>query len=136
MTIPELRQLAQWLAGTDIGLLELRTPQAHIRLRRTDGPDGPFFDESVSAEAETGPPPIPAAVAPSVGVFLHHHPLREAALAAPGASVQAGQVVGLVQVGALLLPVLAPQGGVVAAMAAAHGSVVGYGAKLVEFRRA
>ena len=30
----QIRQLAAWLAATDIGLLELRTPQGHIRLRR------------------------------------------------------------------------------------------------------
>lgn len=141
MMIAELQQLAAWLAGTDIGLLELRTAQGHVRLRRDGAAPGNYVLEQLQGHAGAPVPvsvaasAVPAtspAVASSVGVFLHHHPLRGTPLAPPGAGVQAGQTVGLLQIGALLLPVAAPQAGVVASMLAAHGSLVGYGTALVE----
>lgn len=141
MMTAELQQLAAWLAGTDIGLLELRTPQGHVRLRR----DGAALENYVLEElhghagapvtaraAASKAPAIPPAVASTVGIFLHHHPLRGTPLAPPGTEVQAGQTVGLLQIGALLLPVAAPRAGVVAALREAHGSLVGYGTALVE----
>jgi len=141
MMIAELQQLAASLAGTDIGLLELRTPHGHVRLRR-DGaaPENYLLEELQGHAGAPGPlsvatstvPAMPPAVASSVGVFLHHHPLRGTPLAPPGTGVQAGQTVGLLQIGALLLPVAAPQAGVVASMLQAHGSLVGYGTALVE----
>ena len=141
MMIPELPQLAAWLAGTDIGLLELRTPQGYVRLRR-DGlaPNDLVVEERCDSAGAAVPPDSAAPTAPatqqvvasSVGVFLHHHPLRDVPLAPPGAGVRAGQTLGLLQIGALLLPVAAPQAGVVAALLAVHGSVVGYGTALVE----
>lgn len=138
MMIAELEQLAAWLAGTDIGLLELSTPQGQVRLRRDDAVPENYVREELQGHAGA---PVPAAaaassptqvVASSVGVFLHSHPLRGTPLALPGAQVQAGQTVGLLQIGALLLPVPAPQAGVVASMLKAHGSLVGYGTALVE----
>lgn len=141
MMIPEIQQLSAWLADSDIGLLELHTPQGYVRLRR-DGvtPGGVMVEErcdkpEVTAAPCRGTPTPPSArlvVASSVGVFLHHHPLRNAPLAPPGIAVKAGQTVGLLQIGPLLLPVAAPQAGVVATLLVAHGSVVGYGAALIE----
>lgn len=140
MTIPELRQVAAWLADTDIGLFELRTAHGHIRLRRSPGEAG-FVDETVSPGAMddaasaivvAAPPAVSAVAAPSVGLFLHHHPLRATPLAPTGTTVRAGQVVGLLQIGALLLTVAAPQAGVVANILVAHDSLVGYGTTLLE----
>lgn len=140
MTLPELQQVTAWLADTDIGLFELRTAHGHIRLRRSPGGTG-FVDETVSPGAVAGvpsavltaaPPALSVIAAPSVGFFLHHHPLRATPLAPTGTTVQAGQVVGLLQIGALLLAVAAPQAGVVASVLVAHGSLVGYGTSLLE----
>jgi len=141
MLTAELQQLAAWLAGTDIGLLELRTSQGHVRLRRDGAAPENYVLETLQGHAEapvpapvaaSKAPPTLSAVASSVGIFLHHHPLRGTPLAPPGTEVQAGQTVGLLQIGALLLPVVAPQAGVVAALREAHGSLVGYGTALVE----
>ena len=73
-----------------------------------------------------------AATAGSVGVFLHRHPLRDTAIAEAGATVRRGGLVGLLQIGALLLPVTSPCDGVVGAMLLEHGATAGYGARLVE----
>ena len=123
-----VRQLSDWLCDTDIARLELRGPGESICLRREGGrivvaQDDPALD----AEATTV-----AATAASVGVFLHRHPLRDTAIAETGTTVRSGQIVGLLQIGALLLPVTAPCDGVVAAMLLEHRATSGYGTRLVE----
>lgn len=122
------RQLAAWLAATDIALLELHGPGVDICLLQHDGqidtlPPG----HGCGAARATQP-----VKAQFVGVFLHGHPLHDTALAAPGKAVIAGQAIGLLQIGALLLPVLAPQDAIVAGYAVTHGVTVGYGTPLVD----
>lgn len=127
---PDLaHQLGEWLSATDIGRLELRGPGVHVRLRNQGGVVSAVRpgDETWLTAHEAVPVP-----APSVGVFRRAHPLRDEPLAVPGQRVVRGQTIALLQVGALLLPVTAPQDGVVAGHAAADGAVVGYGAALVD----
>ena len=121
-----VRQLSDWLSDTDIVHLELHGPGASICLQREAGRIVAAHDEPAPAA-----PAGSAATAGSVGVFLHRHPMHHAALAEAGDTVRAGQVVGLLQIGALLLPVTAPFAGVVANVLVAHGATVGYGARLV-----
>ena len=123
MHTDDLRQLSAWLAATDIALLDLRGPGVHLRLRN----DG----AGAEVVAETAAMPIVARAA-SVGIFLHRHPLHETPLAPPGLGVLAGQTIGLLQIGSLLLPVHAPRDGTLRATLVAHGTAVGYGTPLVE----
>ena len=127
MQDPALRtpQLAAWLAGTDIGLLELRTPQGTLRLGRQG-------DEIIELPDEDAEPELLVIHAPSVGVFLHSHPLAAAPLVRIGERVEAGQTVGLLKIGPLLLPVTAPQAGIVDGLQAVDGLAVGYGTPLVD----
>ena len=124
MHADQIQQIAAWLAAADIGLLELRGPGQTLLLRH----DGAGVDviETDGAEA----PALLTIAAPSLGVFLHRHPLREEPLAAPGARVRAGQALGLLQIGPLLLPVAAPADATVHELLAAHGTLVGYGTPL------
>jgi acetyl-CoA carboxylase biotin carboxyl carrier protein len=133
MQIDRVPQLSAWLAETDIVLLELRGPDLLLRLRH-DGVDAIVVQELTTPAAETAHPPSHSLTvnAPSVGVFLHAHPLHPAALAPVGARVRAGEAVGLLQIGALLLPVPAPQAATVIGMRVAHGATVGYGTPLVD----
>ncbi|AGU53289.1 biotin/lipoyl attachment domain-containing protein [Variovorax paradoxus B4] len=117
-------QLAAWLAGTDIGLLELRTPEGTLRLGRQG-------DEIIELPDEEAEPELLVIHAPSVGVFLHSHPLAAAPLVRIGEHVEAGQTVGLLKIGPLLLPVTAPQAGIVDGVHAADGLAVGFGTPLV-----
>lgn len=121
-------RLSTWLAATDIGLLELRGPGVHLCLRN-DGTRVEVVPPGSAAPAIAATVPVKAT---SVGIHLRSHPLHEAALAEPGSRVVCGEVISLLQVGALLLPVIAPQDGVVASHAVAHGTVVGYGARLAD----
>ena len=137
--LERLRELAAWLAPTDIGLLELRGPHMQLRLRRDGGPLGEVVqvdarDDAPSPSVEMPQTDTTAITANSVGVFLHRHPLREAPLALPGADVRAGQTLGLLQIGALLLPVTAPHDGTVIGTLVAHGAAVGYGTPLLHLQ--
>ncbi len=127
-------QLAAWLADTDIGALELRGPGVHVCLRQAGGRVealSPAGFEALCAAA--GPRMATVQVrASAVGLFLHAHPLHEAPLAAPDTRVAAGQVIGLLRVGMLLLPVAAPQAGIMAGYAAATGARVEYGSHLAD----
>ena len=130
MQADQIQQIARWLAATDIGLLELRGP-GHTLVLRNDGAAVELVEQDDGALIDTGAPAEPLTVtAPSLGVFLHRHPLRAEALAAPGTAVQAGQVLGLLQIGSLLLPVPAPADAFVIEALAEHGAVVGYGTPL------
>lgn len=129
MRIEEVQQLSRWLEATDIDLLELQGPGEHLRLRR----NGTRVEIVPFDTAGNEPEPRVVAAA-SVGVFLHGHPLRAEPLVSPGAVVRAGQVVGLLRIGALLLPVTAPQDGILAGMLAEQGAIVGYGTPLVELQ--
>lgn len=141
MQADQIQQIARWLVATDIGLLELRGP-GHALLLRHDGAAVDIVQQDDGATMATGMPPAPLAnthaapgtvtvTAPSLGVFLHRHPLRAEALAAPGTAVQAGQALGLLQIGSLLLPLVAPSDACVIEALAEHGAVVGYGTPLV-----
>lgn len=121
----DVSRLTAWLAGTDIGLLELRTPQGTLRLERR----GDEIVELPEDEEEIEPVPVKA---PSPGVFLHGHPLATVPLVRIGARVEAGQAVGLLKIGPLLLPVAAPQAGIVDGIHAADGVAVGYGTPLFD----
>ena len=118
-------QLAAWLAGTDIGLLELRTPQGTLRLGRQG-------DEIIELPDEEAELELLAIRAPSLGVFLQSHPLAAVPLARIGQRVEAGQTIGLLKIGPLLLPVTTPQAGIVDSIHAADGLAVGYGAQLFD----
>lgn len=117
-----VRELSRLLEGTGIGLLELTTPGDVFRLRR----DGVAIPNA--AEPLQQPVTIRA---PAPGVFRTAHPLQEERLAAPGHPVVAGEAVALLQVGALLLHVVAPADGVVVEVLSADGDLVGYGAELL-----
>jgi acetyl-CoA carboxylase biotin carboxyl carrier protein len=74
------------------------------------------------------------ATAPCVGVFLHGHPLHDAPVVRIGEHVAAGQDLGLLRIGPLLLPVRAPRAGQVTALRVDAGRTVDYGRALVELR--
>ena len=120
-------QFAAWLADTDIGLLELRTPQGTLRLGRQGDDIVELPTELAEVKSE-----LVSVHALSVGVFLHSHPLATAPPVRAGERVEAGQTVGLLKIGPLLLPVTAPLAGMVDGVQADDGLAVGYGTPLVD----
>ena len=127
MRIDDVRQLSAWLEATDIDMLELQGPGERLCLRRNGN-----RIEVASAGDEESAGPLTVVKAESVGVFLDRHPQRGEPLATSGARVRAGQALGLLQIGALLLPVTAPHDGTALATLVAPGTAVGYGTPLIE----
>ncbi|MGJ7565285.1 acetyl-CoA carboxylase biotin carboxyl carrier protein [Variovorax sp. GB1R11] len=129
--LERIAQLSAWLANTDIGLLELRTPHGTLRLGRQgdDMVEPPMEEEEEEEEGEAEPVTVKAS---SVGLFLHTHPVATEPLARIGQRVGAGQLIGLLNIGPLLLPVSAPQAGIVDALHVESGIAVGYGAPLID----
>ena len=131
MPLKHVGQISAWLAGTDIALLELRGPGASLMLHQHHGRVTADLDENAAC---VGRPSGAADIvtAASVGVFLHRHPLQEAPLVCLGEHVQAGQTLGLLRIGTLLLAVPALRSGIIAAMPVAHNTTVGFGTCLFE----
>ena len=134
MRIDSLQQLSASLDDAGIGLLELRGPGVLLRLGRDAADVAPVGEQSVATpDAPTYAPSSSTTVnAPAAGIFLHTHPMQSTPLAPVGAPVGAGAPVGLLQIGALLLPVTAPRAAVVAGLRVEHGTTVGYGTPLIE----
>jgi acetyl-CoA carboxylase biotin carboxyl carrier protein len=134
MSPERIEQLAAWLREADIGLLELHGPGTRLSLRHDRGGEVSIRQDSAAgAPQESAAPARTSTVAaPGVGVFRQGHPLRAAALAPVGTRVRAGQPLGLLQIGALLLPVTAPQAGTVVHWHASESTPVGYGTPLVD----
>jgi acetyl-CoA carboxylase biotin carboxyl carrier protein len=133
MNVDDVRQIAAWLAPTDIELLELRGPDQHVCLRR-EGEQVVVVaaEERTPEDGQQAAPPRLVVSAASVGIFLHGHPLCREALVAPGERVRAGQVLALLKIGALLLPVHAPQDGIALRPLVPDGATVGFGTPLLE----
>jgi acetyl-CoA carboxylase biotin carboxyl carrier protein len=133
MSFDQLRNLSAWMAEAGIDELELIGPSFRLRL---NGDGLQAHDDQAGdqqSDAASGQRPSSEVVAAStVGLFLHRHPLHETALAPEGTSVRAGQALGLLRIGPLLVPVIAPRDGIVGAMLVAHETVVGFGTGLVE----
>jgi acetyl-CoA carboxylase biotin carboxyl carrier protein len=136
--IEQVRQLSEWLQGTDITLLELTAPgEEVIRLRR-GGAGVPSatqptnFAPPVGWVREATPASTTVVRAGSVGLLLHTHPLRSEPLVKVGQQVAAGQALALLKIGLVLLPVSAPRAGVVSRIVAPDASAVGFGEPLIE----
>jgi acetyl-CoA carboxylase biotin carboxyl carrier protein len=128
MTPDLIAQVSTWLAATDIGFLELRGPGVGLRLIHRDGHVEPA---PVGYEPRAARPAV-TLHAPSVGRVRLTHPLHTHLLAAVGQAVAGGQAVLLLEIGSLLLPVVAPMSGTMSALRVAEGDVVGYGSPLVD----
>lgn len=128
--IQELRQIASWLVAAEIEFAEIRLAGSTVRL--TLEPEVPSGDAGAIGTASQVAAPTSIVRSPSTGIFVTTHPDRAAPQAAIGDRVEAGNVVGLLQIAELYRPVVAERGGVISAIHAEPGGLVGYGAPLFE----
>lgn len=125
MRAGDLAGIAAAMTAAGVARLELAGPDVRLVLGRGAAPAA----EAAAADQSAGPI---AVTAPGVGTFLRSHPLHDRPLADDGETVVAGQAVALLQVGPLLVPVTAPVGGLIVGAAAAEGTLVGYGDRLLD----
>ena len=132
-----IKQLSVLISERGIELLELTTPEASVSLQR----DTPAYSLSrgsapLRSEVSSRAPATHASVkganhyeltAPSPGIYLDRHPLSAQPLVTSGASIEAGQLVGFLQISSLLLPLRSAQAGSVVSLPQEPGVTLGYG---------
>jgi len=123
----ELREIAAAMARAGVARLELEGPGQRLVLARGEAATAPGAGDGPPAASPARP-----VLAPCAGHFLRCHPLHEAPLAANGAAVAAGQPVALMRSGLLLVPVPAPEAGIVGPGAVAEGALAGHGDHLLD----
>ena len=70
--------------------------------------------------------------ASAAGIFTSSHPVSNEDAIVPGASVRAGQIVGYLEVGPVVRPVIASRDGVIGRRLVDNGTLVGAGQPLFE----
>jgi acetyl-CoA carboxylase biotin carboxyl carrier protein len=133
MRIADIADIVTRFSAAGLATCELTGPNFHIFLGRSH--EAPPADKNPTRSGRDNGNPgddRPDLVSsPGVGLFMHGHPVHEAALAVPNEPVLAGQPLGYLRVGPVLLPVVSPRDGVVASVEVRDGSLVGYGDPLV-----
>ncbi|MUO80368.1 hypothetical protein GOZ80_10625 [Agrobacterium vitis] len=121
-----IAQLTCWLEMAGVHAIDIEHNDQQISIVMTGG------TAHVSRHMRSNVP-VGASVmitSPSVGHFLAYHPARPDGGPQEGESVNAGDVVGFVKIGPLLLGVAAPQDGVLGEALVNAGDAVGYGTPL------
>ncbi|ATU94636.1 acetyl-CoA carboxylase [Phyllobacterium zundukense] len=124
--------LAAALQAAGVDGIEINQPECTLRIvaRR----DAPSVDPLVQILQTTSRATQSEKVtAPMAGVFSSLHPASSAPPLEPPPEVAAGETLGFIWIGPILLPVKAAKTGVLTRRVAADGSVVGYGDPLFEF---
>lgn len=132
LSADDWRQIAVWLTAADIDGIEIGTPGHTLRMTR----DGGSYQVQAMAVSDGASRSVPVksivVTAPCAGVLLDRHPLATEPWARSGDPVTAGDLIGLLQMGLVLAPVIAPVTGMVMRVLLPAGSTVGYGAGLFE----
>lgn len=139
MELNELKQLAAWLQASDIECIEIARVGESVRMsvERSDRPlVQAAVNEDHTARLADADSERASVVADSVGLFLATHPLRPNSFVRPGDSVKQGDIVGLLRIGRIYAPVMAPVDGIVTAIRARHEMPVGFGTCLMDIRPA
>jgi acetyl-CoA carboxylase biotin carboxyl carrier protein len=133
IAMTDIERLAQILERSGVDAIEIEEPGQSLKLvmdtdaRMAASPTlaaaaGPTGDHAVIAKAEVA------------GHFLAAHPWRDKPFVTPGQPIEAGAIVGLVKIGLLYVPVVAPATGTVDAVIAEPGATVGYGTPIARIR--
>ena len=127
--ITDIERLAQILAKSGVDTIEIEEPGLTLKLVVDTGAriavsatPAPATDHSVIAKADVA------------GHFLAAHPWQDKPFVAPGQRIEAGAIVGLIKIGLLYAPIVAPAAGTVDAVIAETGATVGYGTPIVRIR--
>ena len=131
--LDQIPRLMALLGETGLGRLELSGPSGRVVLSRNEAaPDVLAVSDGVVGPATSQDFAGATIASPGIGTFRRAHPLHDKPLAEDGARVAAGQVVALLQVGALLQPVRAPSDGILSSVRPADGALIGFGDPLFD----
>jgi acetyl-CoA carboxylase biotin carboxyl carrier protein len=131
-----IKQLSVLISERGIDLLELTTPEASLSLQRGAAYSLSRGSAPLPSEASSRALATHASVkgtnhyeltAPSPGIYLDRHPLSAQPLVTPDAPIEAGQLVGFLQISSLLLPLRSAEAGRVVSLPQEPGVTLGYG---------
>lgn len=129
MSDHDIRALADHMKRAGIGVLEVTQPGQRLRLRMRDAGAAP------AAPVKAAPADDPVVVpSDAVGFFRRRHPDGVFAAVEVGATLEASQIMGFLQVGLLLRPVIAGRRGTLSRILALDDGLVGYGTPLFELQ--
>ena len=122
--------LTGWLEASGASELEITTQDGKaLKIVLGAGPRPTPLHNAAVVPVEVSEPAGRPVKAPIAGLFCDRHPAAAEAspLSGEGRTLEAGAIVGFVEVGPVLLPVVAPEAAVVAEVLAHTGDLVGYG---------
>jgi acetyl-CoA carboxylase biotin carboxyl carrier protein len=128
--LTDIERLAQILERSGVDAIEIEEPGQSLKLVM-DTASRMALSPALAATAGSTTDHSIVAKADVAGHFLAAHPWRDKPFVAPGQPVEAGAIVGLVKIGLLYAPILAPAAGTVDAVIAETGTMVGYGTPIV-----
>jgi acetyl-CoA carboxylase biotin carboxyl carrier protein len=126
--LTDIARLALILEKSGVHTIEIEEPGQSLKLVVDTGPRMAASQTPSAADASI------VAKADVAGHFLAAHPWRDKPFVAPGQRIEAGAIVGLVKIGLLYAPIVAPAAGTVDAVIAETGATVGYGTPIVRIR--
>ncbi len=116
-------------AGVDGIEIEQSTRKVRIVVER-DAPGAAPLVQTL--QTSPGATQLEVVTAPMAGIFGANHPESPAPSSKPPRKVAAGETLGFIRIGSVLLPVKATQPGMLTGRVAKDGTVVGYGDPLFE----
>jgi acetyl-CoA carboxylase biotin carboxyl carrier protein len=121
--------LTGWLEGSGASALEITTPDGGVLKIVLETGTRAVRVAEVAPERPTGRPEGRALKVPMAGLFRDRHPAAFEAepLAGEGRALEAGALAGFVEIGPVLLPVIASEAGVIGEIHARTGDLIGYG---------
>ncbi|UZJ57853.1 hypothetical protein OKW98_14585 [Pseudomonas sp. KU26590] len=131
MHISKIRQIVEWMSSANLAQFELHSGDFSLRLNRPLNSAAGGAAHTAQAIETAAPAPRIGAMATVCGRFLSCHPGRDQAEVQPGDVIAVGAVVGLIQVGDVLLPVTATAAGTVKAFMVEEQQRVDYGTALL-----
>jgi biotin carboxyl carrier protein len=122
-----MQEITAWLESAGVSAIEIETEDGRNLRIVVDGETSLNVDDGQRDVAATVLASISTAKAPFAGHFLDAHPAHGAPAAVEDTAVAAGDIVGFVKVGPLLLAVRAPDAGTLNECPVKAGDLVGYG---------
>lgn len=126
----DIARLAQILKNSGVDTIEIEEPGLTLKLVVDTRPRMAASASSATATAPAADHFV-MAKADVAGHFHAAHPWQDEPFVAPGQRIEAGATLGLVKIGLLYAPVVAPTAGIVDAVVAETGAMVGYGTPIV-----
>lgn len=118
ISVDDLDRVLGWMLAAGLQSVSVQDGAAQLTLR-------------LAGTAASAPATSIEVKTRAMGVFLPAHPRHPETALNPGDKVAAGAIVGFLQSGPTLVPVIADTGGTVGAILARPGDLLGYGAPVL-----